>query len=203
MNKLRFDEPLCRAYLTRMMTRGLYKVLGFGLLLATVACAEGTPSARSADDEGEASEGAGAKKSHDDPDWYDSGSDSDKSADKKSGNKKKAKQEDGSSNAEPSFKEGMSVNDAINAIPQGLPRVNIDQEDLNRPLMETEFYKSCKLSPSQHFTIKFAVWEGRAVGIDITTTPANKNMEKCLHGLVAGYTWKDKVRSLNISTVQF
>ena len=203
MNKLRFDEPLCRAYLSRMMTRGLCKVIGFGLLLATVACAEGTPSARSADDEGESSEGASAKKSHDDPDWYDSGSSSDKSADKKSGSKKKGNQDDGASNAEPTFKEGMSVNDAINAIPQGLPRVNIDQEDLNRPLMETEFYKSCKLAPSQHFTIKFAVWEGRAVGIDITTTPANKNMEKCLHGLVAGYTWKDKVRSLNISTVTF
>jgi len=203
MNKLRFDEPLRRAYRSCMITRGLYRVLGFGLLLATVACAEGTPSARSADDEGE-----GAKKSHDDPDWYDSGSDSDKSGDKKSGdtksgNKKKANSDEGASNAEPSFKEGMSVNDAINAIPQGLPRVNIDQEDLNRPLMETEFYKSCKLSPSQHFTIKFAVWEGRAVGMDITTTPANKNMEKCLHGLVAAYTWKDKVRSLNISTVTF
>jgi hypothetical protein len=186
-----------------MMTRGLYKVFGFGLLLATVACAEGTPSARSADAEGDSSEGGGAKKSHDDPDWYDSGSSSDKSADKKSGSKKKGSQEEGASNAEPSFKEGMSVNDAINAIPQGLSRINIDQEDLDRPLMDPDFYKSCKLAHTQKFTIKFAVWEGRAVGIDITTSPANKNAEKCLHGLVAGYTWKDKVKSLNISTVGF
>ena len=185
-----------------MMTRGFYKVFGLGLLLITCQCAEGTPSARSANDEDESSEG-GAKKRHDDPDWYDSGSSensSDKSSEKGS-DKKKATKDSGAT--EPSFKEGMSVNDAINAIPQGLPRVNIDQEDLNRPLMEPDFYKSCKLSAAQHFTIKFAVWEGRAVGIDTTTQPVNKNMEKCLHGLIAGYTWKDKVKSLNISTVTF
>lgn len=181
-----------------MMMRGLHKVFGFGLLLVTLSCAESTPSARSANDENESAEGDSAKKSHDDPDWYDSGSSSEKPADKKKANK-----DSGGSTAEPSFKEGMSVNDAINAIPQGLARVNIDQEDLDRPLMETDFYKPCKLSPAQHFTIKFAVWDGRAVGIDITTQPANKNMEKCLHGLVAGYTWKDKVKSLNISTVTF
>jgi hypothetical protein len=179
------------------MTRGLYTFFGFGLLAITFACAEGTPSARSANDEDEAAEGGKAKKSHDDPDWYDSGSSSEKSTDKK-----KAKEE-GSSSAEPTFKEGMGVNDAINAIPQGLSRVNIDQEDLDRPLMEPDFYKSCKLNPAQHFEIKFAVWNGRAVGIDIKTTPANKNMEQCLHGLVAGNIWKDKVKSLNISTVKF
>jgi hypothetical protein len=180
------------------MTRGFYKIFGLSLLLGTFACAEGTPSARSADDEGQSDEGGGAKKSHDDPDWYDSGSSSEKSPGKKKRNK-----EAGGAAAEPSFKEGMSVNDAINAIPQGLERVNIDQEDLNRPLMDTDFYKSCKLSPAQHFVIKFAIWDGKAVGIDITTQPINKNMEKCLHGLVASYTWKDKVRSLNISTVTF
>ena len=198
MSKLRFDESLPTAYPSRMITWGRRLVLGFGLLAVTVACAEGTPSARSANDGDESAEGGSAKKSHDDPDWYDSGSASDKS-----GDKKKANKDSEGSAAEPSFKEGMSVNDAINAIPQGLARVNIDQEDLDRPLMETDFYKPCKLSPSQHFTIKFAVWNGRAVGIDITTQPANKNMEKCLRGLVAGYTWKDKVKSLNISTVTF
>jgi len=188
--------------------RGLHWCFGLGLLLAVNACAEGTPEARSANQADESGEGGSAKKSHDDPDWYDSGSGDSASGDKADGSqsspKKKAKKEAGGTNAEePAFKEGMSVNDAINAIPQGLPRVNVDQEDLNAPLMEPDFYKQCKLSPAQHFTIKFAVWDGRAVGIDITTSPVNKNMEKCLHGLVASYTWKDKVKSLNISTVTF
>ena len=187
-----------------MNTRGLHWFFGLGVLLITVACAEGTPSARSANDEDEAS---GAKKSHDDPDWYDSGSSDStgdkKTSDKKTSDKKKDNKSSGGQAAEPVFKEGMSVNDAVNAIPQGWPNVIIDQEVLNAPLMQPEFYKSCKLSPAQHFTIKFAVWEGRAVGIDVTTQPANKNMDKCLHGLVAGYTWKDKVKALNISTVNF
>jgi hypothetical protein len=196
MNKLRFDGPPPGAYLTGMTTRGLFWFFGLGMLLVAAACAEGTPSARSANDEDEASD-SNANKSHDDSDWYDSGSTD------KAGGEKKANKDNGSSPPEPSFKQGMSVNDAINAIPQGYPRVDIDQEDLDRPLMDPGFYKTCKLTPAQHFEIKFAVWEGRAVGLDIKTTPNNKNLEQCLHGLFTTYTWKDKVKSLNISTVTF
>lgn len=190
-----------------MSTRGLLGFIGLTLLLTAGACAQSAKEARSANDEN----GAEGKKSHDDPDWYDSGSDGDgdksateeKSTSGKSSSKKKSSKDSGGQPAEPSFKEGMSVNDAINAIPQGYPRVNIDQEDLNAPLMDPEFYKSCKPAHTQHFTIKFAVWEGHAVGMDIKTTPTNKTLEQCLHGLVAHYTWKDKVKSLNISEVQF
>ena len=191
-----------------MSMRGLHWFFGLALSLAGSACAEGTPEAHSANSES-------GQKSHDDPAWYDSGSsesDGDKSTSDsakstgdsgKATSKKKAKKEGSGPVGEPVFKEGMSVNDAINAIPQGYPRVNIDQEDLNAPLLDPEYYKSCKPSHTQHFTIKFAVWEGHAVGMDIKTTPANKNLEQCLHGLVAGHTWKDKVKSLNISEVTF
>lgn len=191
--------------------RGLRWFVGLTLLVSASACAEGTPEARTANDENGAAEG---KKSHDDPDWYDSGSpggdEKPASDDAKpastsgqSGIKKQPKKEAGALPGEPAFKDGMSVNDAINAVPQGYPRVNVDQEDLNAPLMDPEFYKSCKPAHTQHFTIKFAVWEGRAVGMDIKSTPANKALEQCLHGLLAGFSWKDKVKSLNISEVQF
>src|SRR5512142_2859285 len=39
-------------------------------------------------------------------------------------------------NPDVQFKEGGSVDEAINAVPQGLPRENIDQEDLNKPLLD-------------------------------------------------------------------
>ena len=190
------------------MARAISSFFGFGLLLITFACGGGTPSARSAGDEGE---GEGAKKSHDDPSWYDDGSGSDTSSGGKSGDatpatsssKKKSKPADDSKVTEPEFKDGMSVNDAINAIPQGYERITIEQEALDQPLLNPEFYKPCKLAASQHFTIKFAVWDGRAVGIDIKTTPASTKAESCLLGLVKANVWRDKVRSLNISTVQF
>lgn len=209
MNNLRFDAPLPQAYLRRMSMRGLRWFIGLTLLVSASACAEGTPEARTANDE----TGATGKKSHDDPDWYDSGSSSSDDKPASDGEKsttnngqvgiKKKPKKDGAPAGEPDFKDGMSVNDAINAVPQGYPRVNIDQEDLNAPLMDPEFYKSCKPAHTQHFTIKFAVWEGRAVGMDIKSTPANKALEQCLHGLLAAFTWKDKVKSLNISEVQF
>jgi len=185
------------------MKRGFRSVLGFGLILAAVACAGGTPSARSADDE-QSEEGSG-RTAHDDPSWYDSGSEESNSSTSSkapaSDRKKKAKQSEGA--AEPTFTEGMSVNDAINAVPQGYERVNIEQEALDAPLLNPDFYKPCKLAPTQHFEIRFAVWDGRAVGMDIKTTPPNKTAEACLRELVGKNVWRDKVHSLNISTVTF
>lgn len=102
---------------------------------------------------------------------------------------------------EPEFTDGMSVNDAINAVPPGVPRVNVETESLSAPLMDFSVYEPCKLAPSQHFSIKVAVWEGRAVGIDVKTTPKNPTAEACLKERVQGLAWADSVKSLN--TVEY
>jgi hypothetical protein len=106
-------------------------------------------------------------------------------------------------NPEPAFKEGGSVDEAINAVPQGLPRENVELEELNKPLNDPAVYDSCKLTPSSHFEIKFAVWGGRCVGMDIKTTPKNPKLEGCLREVVSNAKWRDKTKSLNISTVSF
>ncbi|HEV8547729.1 MAG TPA: hypothetical protein VGQ57_01855 [Polyangiaceae bacterium] len=97
----------------------------------------------------------------------------------------------------PSFKENGSVLEAINAVPQGTPRLNIDQEDLGKPLGNVELYESCKPG-SSHFKAKVAVWDGKAVGLDLTTTPKNQKFADCVAGKIRGITWKDQVKSLNI-----
>jgi len=108
-----------------------------------------------------------------------------------------------SEQVEPQFTEGMSVNDAINAVPQGLPRENLEDDVLTKPLLDMSVYAPCKLTAAQHFSIRFAVWEGKVVGADITTSPNNANLEKCLREVVSRVKWTDKVRSLNVSTVSF
>src|SRR5262245_16567823 len=50
---------------------------------------------------------------------------------------------------EPKFTDGMSVNDAINAVPRGVSRVNVDAETLGKPLADGELYAPCKLPPTQ------------------------------------------------------
>ncbi len=102
---------------------------------------------------------------------------------------------------EPEFKDGMSVDEAINAVPQGVQRVNVEQEALGKPLMDEALYAPCKLKPSQHFKLRVAVWEGRAVGVDVTSQPANKKLEECVKEQIKNVGWKDKVRSLN--TVEY
>ena len=102
---------------------------------------------------------------------------------------------------EPEFKEGMTVDEAIAAVPQGVERVNVDQESLGKPLMDEKLYEPCKLKPTQHFKLRVAVWDGRAVGMDVTSQPVNKKLEECVKEQIAKLSWTKKVKSLN--TVEY
>jgi hypothetical protein len=108
---------------------------------------------------------------------------------------------EGAATKEPEFKDGGSVSDAINAVPQGTSRVNIDQETLSKPLANAELYAPCKLAANQHFKVTIAVWNGRTVGVDLTTQPVNKRVAECIDKQVRGIEWSDKVKSLN--TVEY
>lgn len=108
-----------------------------------------------------------------------------------------------SPNAEvqPKFTPGMSVDDAINAVPMGSDRVDVDQETLGKPLENMKVYKPCKISRIQHFNVRVAIWDGKAVGVDVGTKPRNIQLAKCIDAQVRKLTWKEAVRSLN--TVDF
>jgi hypothetical protein len=112
---------------------------------------------------------------------------------------------DGSSNAQadvqPKFTPGMSVDQAINAVPMGASRVDVDQDTLGKPLEDIKVYKPCKLSPNQHFNLRVAVWDGKAVGVDVDTKPKNDRVAKCIDEQVRKLSWKEAVESLN--TVDF
>jgi hypothetical protein len=101
---------------------------------------------------------------------------------------------------EPAFTPGMSVDDAIKAVPQGTERVNVDQETLSKPLEEESLYEPCKPG-SAHFKLRIAVWRGKAVAVDLTTTPKNPKLAACLKGRIDELTWPAKVPSLN--TVEY
>jgi len=101
---------------------------------------------------------------------------------------------------EPTFTPDMSVEDAIKAIPQSAERMNVDQETLSKPLQEESLYAPCKPGTS-HFTFRIAVWRGKAVAIDMSTTPKNPKLAECLKGRIREITWPAKVPSLN--TVEY
>ncbi len=100
----------------------------------------------------------------------------------------------------PAFKENGSVRDAVNAVPQGTPRLNIEQEALEGPLNHPELYEPCKPG-NAHFKAKIAVWDGKAVGLDLTTTPKNQKFADCVAARIRAITWPDRVKSLN--TVEY
>jgi len=112
------------------------------------------------------------------------------------------KEKPGTNVPDPEFKENGSVADAINAVPQGTPRLNVETEALSKPLMDGKLYEPCKLG-SAHFRVRVAVWNGKAVGIDLTTTPNNPKLADCLKGRIREVTWEDKVKSLNTVEYQF
>jgi hypothetical protein len=101
----------------------------------------------------------------------------------------------------PTFTPGMSVEQAMNAVPSTVQRIHIEEEALAEPLKDPEVYEPCKLKGHEHFSIRVAVWQGKAVGLDVTTKPANPELESCLRTQIDRLEWKDKVESLN--TVEF
>jgi len=103
----------------------------------------------------------------------------------------------------PSFKENGSVLEAINAVPQGTPRLNVEQEALGQPLGNVELYEPCKPAAKAHFKAKVAVWDGKAVGLDLTTTPKNQKFADCIAERIRSVTWQDKVKSLNVVEYTF
>lgn len=100
---------------------------------------------------------------------------------------------------EPTFTPDMSVDDAINAT-KGTERMNVDQETMSKPLQDEALYAPCKPGTG-HFTFRVAVWRGKAVAIDMTTTPKNPKLAECLKGRIRELTWPAKVPSLN--TVEY
>jgi hypothetical protein len=104
--------------------------------------------------------------------------------------------------AEPVFSENMSVDEAIRAVPPGAERRNIDQETLGKPLQDLSLYEACKPG-SARFKVRVAVWNGKAVGIDLTVTPKNEKLADCIKGKIREVTWEKKVKSLNTIEYQF
>ena len=101
---------------------------------------------------------------------------------------------------EPQFTDGMSVAEAIKAVPVGAERANIDQETLSEPIKEFSVYEPCKPGAA-HVKLNIAVWDGKAVGIDATATPKNEKLVACVKEQIKKLTWKAHVKSLN--TVEY
>lgn len=180
------------------MSRALSSIVLFSIF--AIACGGSSPPAKSADDDSQSesfgtsdarskSDGGDAKPASDD------NSDSDRSessASKPTG--------DGATSAEPQFTEGMSVDEATKAVPSGIERRNLDQETLGKPLQDVALYEPCK-PRSARVKIKVAVWDGRAVGIDVTSAPKNEKLTSCIKQRIAELKWDAKVKSLN--TIEF
>jgi hypothetical protein len=101
---------------------------------------------------------------------------------------------------EPQFTEGMSVADAIKAVPVGAERANIDQETMSKPIQDFALYEPCKPGTAK-VKMNIAVWDGKAVGLDVTSTPKNDKLVACIKDRIKGVTWQAKVKSLN--TVEY
>jgi hypothetical protein len=103
---------------------------------------------------------------------------------------------------EPEFKENGSVDDAIAAVPVATKRYNIEQEALARPLQDFKVYEPCKPGNGR-FKFRVAIWNGKAVGLDMSSTPKNAKLEQCIAQQIRALTWPDKVRALNTVEYQF
>jgi hypothetical protein len=100
------------------------------------------------------------------------------------------------------FPPNATVDQAIKAIPQGQPRMNMSDDALRAPLLDLKRYDKCKVPRSTKVTMNVAVYDGAAVGTDISSKPKNAKIEECVNEVVRGISWA-KVPSLNTVNVSF
>ncbi len=100
------------------------------------------------------------------------------------------------------FPPHASVEAAIKAVPQGAARLNMNTDTLQAPLLEIKRYDKCKVPRSTKVFLNVAVYDGAAVGVDVTTKPKSAKLEECLDGVVRSMSW-DKVPSLNQVNANF
>jgi hypothetical protein len=100
------------------------------------------------------------------------------------------------------FPPHASVEAAIKAVPQGAARMNMNTDVLQKPLLEIARYDKCKVPRATKVFLNVAVYDGAAVGVDVTTKPKNAKLEECLDGVVRSMSW-DKVPSLNQVNANF
>lgn len=101
----------------------------------------------------------------------------------------------------PEFTENMSVDEAIKAVPPETERYNLDQETIAEPLRDMKVYEPCKPKPNESVNIRVAIWEGKAVGVDVETKPQNPTLAECIKGRIRELRWRESVPSLE--TIEF
>lgn len=132
-----------------------------------------------------------------DPDW-DTGVGTGRAEDPDPETERNLSKKESKEHERPQFRDGMSVDEAIAAVPRHYDFIGIDQEALAKPLQDPETFKPCNAG-SQHFTLRVAVWDGKAVGIDVDTK--NEKLKECLVEQVKQIEWTDKEESIN--TVEY
>ena len=80
--------------------------------------------------------------------------------------------------------------------------MNMADEALRAPLLDLKRYDKCKVPRSTHVTMMVAVYDGAAVGADISSKPKSPKIEECVDEVVRGMSWP-KVTSLNTVTASF
>lgn len=111
---------------------------------------------------------------------------------------------DGAEKADgPQFEPGMSVEEASSTAPFAVNAVEVPILELEAPLMKSSLYKPCSIPSTQKYKVRAAVYQGKAVGIDVTTEPANEKVEACVREQVEAVEWSVNEKSINIVELSF
>lgn len=99
---------------------------------------------------------------------------------------------------EPEFTEGMSHKEAVD-VGQKASTEHIPEEAFSRQL-NPEVFAECKVPRHVKVELKFAVWDGRTVGVTVTTKPKSKRVQDCLDSVARKIEWKEKAKSISSFT---
>jgi hypothetical protein len=80
---------------------------------------------------------------------------------------------------------GVEALVSTNPLPAPLSR-----EELAQPLLDLGRYGSCHVPPNTHVRVDAVVFDGAALGVEVTSAPSNPPLERCIAGVVRQTRWK-------------
>jgi len=92
------------------------------------------------------------------------------------------------------------VDATLKAMPRGVTVGHLDRETLEMPIRDRSHYERCRIPIATRVQIDAVVYNGKAVGVDVRSTPSNPALDFCIEQVVREASWVNELAVNRVSS---
>jgi hypothetical protein len=92
------------------------------------------------------------------------------------------------------------VDAALRAVPHGVPVGRLNRATLEAPIRDRSRFERCRIPAMTRVQIDAVVYNGKAVGVDVRTTPSNPALDFCIEQVVRETSWVSELAVNRVSS---